>query len=233
MMQRFRTGPGSFDGARDDRPALVGNRDRSVAVAWRREGDEMQDEPTPTELIKAVADFLRNEITPAIKGHNAFKLRVGINALDLVTRQLTLAAGERRGGSCAAEAVARRRRLADRPQSRAGGQDRQRRGRSADAGAVPEHLWQTTMDKLAVDQPNYASYKREERGEISRQSLNAVIPGCALEREPGIYRVACQAIVAPLQGWPDLSTALAKTTRRRSTAMRATLGGLPLAMSRS
>jgi hypothetical protein len=23
------------------------------------------------------------------------------------------------------------------------------------------HLWQTTMEKLAVDQPNYASYKRE------------------------------------------------------------------------
>jgi len=53
----------------------------------------MQDEPTPTELIKAVADFLRNEITPAIKGHNAFKLRVGINALDLVTRQLALEQG--------------------------------------------------------------------------------------------------------------------------------------------
>ena len=48
----------------------------------------MQDEPTPIELIKAVADFLRTEITPAIKGYNAFKLRVGINALDLVTRQL-------------------------------------------------------------------------------------------------------------------------------------------------
>ena len=53
----------------------------------------MQDEPTPTELIKAVADFLRNEITPTIKGHNAFKLRVGINALDLVTRQLALQQG--------------------------------------------------------------------------------------------------------------------------------------------
>src|SRR5258708_36698027 len=53
----------------------------------------MQDEPTPTELIKAVADFLRNEITPEIKGHNAFKLRVGINALDLVTRQLALESG--------------------------------------------------------------------------------------------------------------------------------------------
>ena len=50
----------------------------------------MQDEPTPTELTKAVADFLRNEIAPAISGHNAFKLRVAINALDLVTRQLAL-----------------------------------------------------------------------------------------------------------------------------------------------
>ena len=60
----------------------------------------MQDEPTPTELITAVADFLRTEITPVIKGHNAFKLRVGINALDLVTRQLALA-----GDSDAAEAA--------------------------------------------------------------------------------------------------------------------------------
>jgi len=26
---------------------------------------------------------------------------------------------------------------------------------------LADHLWRTTMDKLAVDQPNYASYKRE------------------------------------------------------------------------
>ena len=94
----------------------------------------MQDEPTPTELIKAVADFLRNEITPVIKGHNAFKLRVGINALDLVTRQLAL-----EQGSDAAEAARLKQLLgigwlADRIEPRAVGQDRQRRGRSADAG---------------------------------------------------------------------------------------------------
>jgi hypothetical protein len=29
---------------------------------------------------------------------------------------------------------------------------------------LADHLWQTTMDKLAVDQPNYASYKRELGG---------------------------------------------------------------------
>ena len=50
----------------------------------------MQDEPTPTELIKAVADFLRDEVAPQMAGHAAYKLRVSINALDLVTRQLML-----------------------------------------------------------------------------------------------------------------------------------------------
>src|ERR1044072_5405732 len=49
----------------------------------------MQDEPTPIELTKSVADFLRNDITPLISGHQAFKLRVAINILDLVPRELT------------------------------------------------------------------------------------------------------------------------------------------------
>src|ERR1700736_3271814 len=53
----------------------------------------MQDEPTPIELTRAVADFLRDDITPAVSGHNAFKLRVAVNILDLVARQLTLAEG--------------------------------------------------------------------------------------------------------------------------------------------
>ena len=120
----------------------------------------MQDEPTPAELIKAIADFLRNELTPAVGGHNAFKLRVAINALDLVTRQLAL-----EGSSDAAEA-ARLSQLLGRQGSlrelnrvlaekiAAGEADLQTPG-------LAEHLWQTTMDKLAVDQPNYASYRRE------------------------------------------------------------------------
>jgi hypothetical protein len=120
----------------------------------------MQDEPTPTELIKAVADFLRNEITPMIKGHNAFKLRVGINALDLVTRQLTL-----EPASDAAEAARLSKLLG--MQGSLGELNRTLADRIANGEmdlrtpGLSEHLWQTTMDKLAVDQPNYASYKRE------------------------------------------------------------------------
>jgi hypothetical protein len=120
----------------------------------------MQDEPTLTELIKAVADFLRHEITPAIKGHNAFKLRVGINALDLVARQLALAEG-----SDAAE-IARLKQLLATDGSlmelnRALSGKIARGEVDLQTPGLKEHLWQTTMDKLAVDQPNYASYKRE------------------------------------------------------------------------
>ncbi|WP_342710459.1 DUF6285 domain-containing protein [Bradyrhizobium sp. B124] len=120
----------------------------------------MQDEPTPTELIKAVADFLRNEIAPAIKGHNSFKLRVGINALDLVTRQLALAeAGD-------ATEAARLKALLDTDGTlmelnRALSEKIASGGLDLATPGLSEHLWQTTMDKLAVDQPNYASYKRE------------------------------------------------------------------------
>ena len=120
----------------------------------------MQDEPTPEELIKAVADFLRNEVTPEISGHNAFKLRVSINALDLVARQLAL-----EQGSDAAEAARLTELLGEEgtiTELNRALADRIAKG-EADLGTpgLAAHLWQTTMDKLAVDQPNYAAYKRE------------------------------------------------------------------------
>ena len=120
----------------------------------------MQDEPTPVELTKAVADFLRHDITSMIKGHNAFKLRVAINMLDLVTRQLTL-----EEGSDAAEAARLSHLLG--MQGSLGDLNRALADRIAkgevdlQTPGLAEHLWRTTMDKLAVDQPNYAAYKRE------------------------------------------------------------------------
>ena len=120
----------------------------------------MQDEPTPIELTKAVADFLRNEITPMISGHNAFKLRVAINALDLVTRQLTLTEG-----SDAAEAARLAKLLGASgtlvEQNQALVEKIAKGELDLATPGLADHLWQTTLAKLAVDQPNYASYKRE------------------------------------------------------------------------
>lgn len=137
----------------------------------------MQDEPTPEELIKAVADFLRRELASEITGHSAFRLRVAINALDLVTRQLELAAQ-----SDDAE-VERLTRLLGVP-----GSLRELNGVLAGRIAtgevdlqtpgLAEHVWQTTMDKLAVDQPNYASYQRELKrlGGIVREPTDSPAP---------------------------------------------------------
>src|ERR1700731_861635 len=120
----------------------------------------MQDQPTPEELTKAVADFLRNDIAPDISGHNAFKLRVAINALDLVARQLAL-----EEASDAAEAARLSQLLG--MQGALGELNRALAERIAkgeldlQTPGLSEHLWQTTVAKVAVEQPNYASYKRE------------------------------------------------------------------------
>ena len=120
----------------------------------------MQDEPTPEELTKAVADFLRNDIAPEISGHNAFKLRVAVNVLDLVTRQLKL------GQVSDAAEAARLTRLLGMEGSlielNRALSDKIAKGEvDLQTPGLAEHLWQTTLAKLAVDQPNYASYKRE------------------------------------------------------------------------
>jgi hypothetical protein len=121
----------------------------------------MQDEPTPIELTKAVADFLRNDITPMISGHNAFKLRVAINALELVVRQLT-----QEEGSNGTEADRLAKLLGMRgslfEQNCALAEKIANGEIDLATPGLSEHLWQTTLAKLAVDQPNYASYKREQ-----------------------------------------------------------------------
>ena len=120
----------------------------------------MQDDPRPDELVKAVADFLRNDIAPQITGHIAFKLRVAINALDLVTRQLTLT-------SDSDTAELHRLTMLLGVHGTLEGLNRDLADRIAqgdvdlDTPGVKDHLWQTTLAKLAVDQPNYAAYKRE------------------------------------------------------------------------
>jgi hypothetical protein len=120
----------------------------------------MQDEPTPIELTKAVANFLRNDITSMISGHNGFKLRVAINMLDLVVRQLTM-----EGDSDTAEAAGLRELLSAEGSlmelNRALVETIASGKVDLSTPGLSEHLWQTTLAKLAVDQPNYASYKRE------------------------------------------------------------------------
>jgi len=123
----------------------------------------MQDEPTPTELIKAVADFLRNEITPVIKGHSAFKLRVGINASIWwrASSRSNLTAMPRKPAAfqdCSACRARSANSIARSPIASP------RARLICERLASPIICGRPRMAKLAVDQPNYASYKRELGG---------------------------------------------------------------------
>ncbi len=127
----------------------------------------MYDQPDLIELVSAVRTFLEKRALPALEGHTAFHARVAANALAIVERQLEQGPGEE-----AAESQRLRELL-----GREGALDDQnrelcRRIRSGDLDAdtpgLREHLWQTTLAKLAVDQPKYASYRRALESEGDR-----------------------------------------------------------------
>ncbi|MDB5483730.1 MAG: hypothetical protein JWO83_4783 [Caulobacteraceae bacterium] len=118
----------------------------------------MQDEPRPPEILAAVARYLRDVVAPETTGHINFNVRVCANALEMMRRHLELAP--------AAEAAER-----DRLKALLGmdgdllalNTEFCRRLESGaidpQAPAVREHLWETTLTKLAVDQPAYWGYR--------------------------------------------------------------------------
>lgn len=115
----------------------------------------MQDEPRPTEIIAAVARYLRGVIAPATSGHVSFNARVCANALEMSLRQLEgdeTAERERLKGLLGHDGE-----LADLNAELA----HRIAAREIDLSTpgLVEHLWAATLAKLAVDQPTYWGYR--------------------------------------------------------------------------
>jgi hypothetical protein len=120
----------------------------------------MQDRPTPAEVIGAVAAFLKTTVAAQTSGATSFQARVAANALEMMKRELDLAPAEDAAeherlkallgtdGALFDLNVELSRRIAT-------GEI------ETSSPALTEHLWATTMAKLAVDQPTYASYRAE------------------------------------------------------------------------
>jgi hypothetical protein len=124
----------------------------------------MREQPTAAELLDIVAEFLRAEVLPALSGRTAFHARVAANVLDTVRRELALGPAALEGEAERLRALLGRggdgtelnRELCER--IAAGDLD----------GAAPEllrHLWTTTLDTVAIDQPGYATYRRAVAGD--------------------------------------------------------------------
>lgn len=136
----------------------------------------MNDAPNPEQLLAAVSRFLREQALPELDGHTAFHARVAANVIDIVARQIRRAADDDEAerarlrallgdltvpadgcdgshGSDDADALAHlNRALCERIAD----------GRlTADTPGLADHLWLTTLAKLAVDQPGYDTFVRE------------------------------------------------------------------------
>lgn len=118
----------------------------------------MQDQPTAVELLEIVAQFIRDEVVPQLSAHSAFNARVAANAIDIVRRELMLSP---RANGLEVERL-------EALLGETGDLETLNRRLCARIAAgeiglstpgLADHLWQTTLDKLAIDQPNYAAYR--------------------------------------------------------------------------
>jgi len=118
----------------------------------------MQDQPSPSEIIGAVAAFLRTVVAAETTGATSFQARVAANALEMMKRELDSAPGED-----AAELVRLKALLGRDGTLFELNAELSRRIEAAEVNlATPgleDHLWATTLAKLAVDQPTYGGYR--------------------------------------------------------------------------
>jgi hypothetical protein len=119
----------------------------------------MREQPTAAELIDAVSEFIARDLAPTLTGRLAFHARVAVNVLAIVRRELLQGPDADRGDAGRLAAL-----LGHGGDPADLTEELCRRIASGDIApgdpALIEHLWASTIDTLAVDQPGYATYRR-------------------------------------------------------------------------
>lgn len=124
----------------------------------------MQDMPKSSEIVDVVSEFMRQRVLPQLQGHTAFHALVAANALDIVKRELAIAPEANEAEKARLEKLLGKdgtleelnRLLCARIEAG---------DVTADTPGLADHLWETTLTKLAIDQPKYSGYRRA-KGEI-------------------------------------------------------------------
>ena len=127
----------------------------------------MDEQPSAAELVQAVADFIRDDALPRLDGLTAFHAKVAISLLAVVGRELENGASSNtrelgalrdllgQDGALPDLKDALCRRIAD-------------GSMTLDTPGLLQHLMAASMDRLAVDQPGYSTYRKllpQPRGE--------------------------------------------------------------------
>ncbi len=115
----------------------------------------MMDQPSATEILTAVREFIEKHAMPELTGRTAFHARVAANAIAIIVRELE------QGDRANVEAQLRLEQLLQRKGSLVElNRELCRRLRTnellIDDAMVCRHLTLTTLAKVAIDQPNYS-----------------------------------------------------------------------------
>jgi hypothetical protein len=162
MADQYRSGPD-----RSVERAAIGRRSSECQVdcvnlvipgpaagVVREGGDDGMDLPRIDELLESVSVYLRSEVVPAMDGRTGFLARVAANSVDIVGREMELGAEARRLEAARLRILLNAEgSLGDLRLLLAEGLRDETIG--LDADGLVEHLRQTVVNQVLIDQPTY------------------------------------------------------------------------------
>lgn len=117
----------------------------------------MRELPAEKDLGRAVSEFLRNEVMPQIDGRVGFHVRVAANLVETLAREAALGPAAKKRELERLVALTGKEGDAEALTEDLCGLIRDG-GLKLDDPVLLRHLWHTTLDTLAIDQPKYATY---------------------------------------------------------------------------
>lgn len=120
----------------------------------------LDERPTAAELIAAVADFLEKKAAPQLDAHTAFHLKVAVNALRIVERELQQGPAAVDAERARLVALTGDAQATDVHALNAALCARIDDGKIAtDDPALRDHLLRSVLARMAIDNPKYPSLK--------------------------------------------------------------------------
>ncbi|HKI73587.1 MAG TPA: phosphotransferase family protein, partial [Pseudomonadales bacterium] len=166
MAEHYRTGPDKTV----ERPA-IGRRSSecqvdcvnllmpgAVDLVESEDNVSTLDMPRADELVTSVRDFLRDDVMNATEGRTNFLARVASNSLDIVLRELDLAPRQRLQELTRLQAFYRSKDDLETLRWRLVTELRDG-SRELDDAALKDHLRQTVVNQIAIDQPRYSGFR--------------------------------------------------------------------------
>jgi hypothetical protein len=120
-------------------------------------GPDSTEMPRIDELLVSVRDFLREDVMAATEGRINFLARVAGNSLDIVLRDLALGPAHRAAELSRLEVLLETHGGLE--ELRAQLVSALRDGMALDHPGLAEHLRQTVVNQVAIDQPRYSGFK--------------------------------------------------------------------------